>query len=142
MAGVRNPNLALPPKQKAPGIAVQSDNPAGANGNILDRNSFDVEDTEEGQESAQGPVVVPDGGKPQAVNQRGPIDDIGQEGAPVTKDGSNNSLYKATLPGPMLRTAPAKTYAKPAESGDAERILKEEKERAEVNTAVPVARSR
>jgi hypothetical protein len=42
----------------------------------------------------------------------------------------------------MLRSAPAKTYAKPAESADAERILKEEKERAEVNTAVPVAGSR
>jgi hypothetical protein len=142
MAGVRNPNLALSSKQGEPGVAVQPVNPAGSKDDILDRNSFNLEDPEEGQESAQGPVVVPDGGKPQAAHQRGRSDHIGEDGTPVTRNGSNNSLYKATLPGPMLRSAPAKTYAKPAESADAERILKEEKERAEVNTAVPVAGSR
>ena len=138
-------------------------------GAILERTSFDaVEDEVDKQESAEVPVQVIDGGKPQAggpsvapnplsggamegfgpqADARGQRSEDGmqkaevgsRQSAGVGPQASKQTDSKRDPNGPMLRSGPKSAVALRAEPVDATQIIQAERERAEVGVAAPVA---
>jgi hypothetical protein len=111
-------------------------------GVILDRSSFDDDEATPTQKEANTRAPMIDGRKPQAALQ--PTSEGAEarkEGSPISKNGASSTL-RGTSPGPIIRTTPAKIFALRNDSSDADTVLKDERERAEVGSAIPVAGSR
>jgi hypothetical protein len=124
-------------------------------GAILERSSFDaVEDEVEKQESAEVPVQVIDGAKPQAKAEI-------KETDPKTTDNSGRLTpkFRGLTPKPMLRSGPKSAVAslrssEPSQSGnisevsaqalklDAKSVIEQERASAEVGIAPPIASGR
>jgi hypothetical protein len=124
-------------------------------GAILERNSFDaVEDEVDKQESAEVPVQVIDGAKPQAKANIPQLD-------PKTTDNSGRLTpkFRGLTPKPMLRSGPKSAVAalrssEPSQTGnisessaqalklDAKSVMEQERASAEVGIAPPIAAGR
>jgi filamentous hemagglutinin family protein len=124
-------------------------------GAILERSSFDaVEDEVEKQESAEVPVQVIDGAKPQAKAEI-------KETDPKTTDNSGRLTpkFRGLTPKPMLRSGPKSAVAslrssEPSQIGnisevsaqalklDAKSVMEQERASAEVGIAPPIAAGR
>jgi hypothetical protein len=111
-------------------------------GVILDRSSFDDDEATPAQKEANTRAPMIDGRKPQAAHQPSSEGaEARKDGSPISKNGASSTL-RGTSPGPIMRTTPAKIFALRNDSSDADTILKDERERAEVGSAIPVAGSR
>ena len=136
-------------------------------GAILERSSFDaVEDEVDKQESAEVPVEVIDGGKPQA-DARGQRSEGGvqkaevgsRQSAGVGPQASKSQSVKQGANGPILRSGPMRSVAElrpeePAEGAsagktatqavglDAKSVIEQERASAEVGIAPPIAAGR
>jgi hypothetical protein len=112
---------------------------------ILEKSSFDaledeVEDDVDKQKSAEAPVEVIDGGKPQAGGSSvspsplsgGAIESFGPQA-------SKSQSVKQGANGPILRSGPMRAVVLRAEPTDEAQIIQAERERAEVGIAPPVA---
>ena len=136
-------------------------------GAILERSSFDaVEDEADKQESAEVPVQVIDGGKPQA-DARGQMSEDGmqkaevgsRESAGVGPQARKTQSVRQGSNGPILRSGPIRSVAQlrpaePSQSGniseasaqalklDAKSVIEQERASAEVGIAPPIASGR
>jgi hypothetical protein len=136
-------------------------------GAILERSSFDaVEDEVDKQESAEVPVQVIDGGKPQAdVRGQRPADgmqkaEVGsRESAGVGPQARKTQSVRQGSNGPILRSGPIRSVAQlrpaePSQGGniseasaqalklDARSVIEQERASAEVGIAPPIAAGR
>jgi len=136
-------------------------------GAILERSSFDaVEDEVDKKESAEVPVQVIDGGKPQA-DARGQRSEDGvqkaevgsRQSAGVGPQARKTQSVKQGANGPILRSGPIRSVAQlrpaePSQSGniseasaqalklDAKSVIEQERASAEVGIAPPIASGR
>jgi hypothetical protein len=136
-------------------------------GAILERTSFDaIEDETDKQDSAEVPVQVIDGGKPQA-DARGQRSEDGMQKAEIGKresagvgpQASKSQSVKQGASGPILRSGPMRSVAElrpaePAEGAsagktttqavhlDVKSVIEQERASAEVGIAPPIAAGR
>jgi filamentous hemagglutinin family protein len=132
-------------------------------GAILERSSFDaVEDEVDKQESAEVPVQVIDGGKPQAGGPSvapNPLSGGAMEGLGVGPQARKTQSVRQGSNGPILRSGPIRSVAqlRPAEPSqseniseasaqalklDAKSVIEQERASAEVGIAPPIAAGR
>jgi len=130
-------------------------------GAILERSSFDaVEDEVDKRESAEVPVQVIDGGKPQAGGPSvapAPLSGGAMEG--LGPQARKTQSVKQGANGPILRSGPIRSVAhlrpaEPSQSGnisessaqalklDAKSVMEQERASAEVGIAPPIASGR
>jgi hypothetical protein len=112
---------------------------------ILEKSSFDaledeVEDDVDKQNSAEAPVEVIDGGKPQAGGSSvSPSPLSGGAMESFGPQASKSQSVKQGANGPILRSGPMRAVVLRAEPTDEAQIIQAERERAEVGIAPPVA---
>jgi len=132
-------------------------------GAILERSSFDsVEDEVDKQESAEVPVQVIDGGKPQAGGPSvapNPLSGGAMKGLGVGPQARKTQSVRQGSNGPILRSGPIRSVAqlRPAEPSqigniseasaqalklDAKSVIEQERASAEVGIAPPIAAGR
>jgi hypothetical protein len=132
-------------------------------GAILERSSFDsVEDEVDKQESAEVPVQVIDGGKPQAGGPSvapNPLSGGAMKGLGVGPQARKTQSVRQGSNGPILRSGPIRSVAQlrpaePSQSGniseasaqalklDAKSVIEQERASAEVGIAPPIAAGR
>jgi hypothetical protein len=132
-------------------------------GAILERSSFDaIEDEVDKQESAEVPVQVIDGGKPQAGGPSvapNPLSGGAMEGLGVGPQARKTQSVRQGSNGPILRSGPIRSVAQlrpaePSQSGniseasakalklDAKSVIEQERASAEVGIAPPIAAGR